>query len=400
MKKRILFVDDEANILDGLRRMLRPQRLEWDMNFAASGQDALSALSEQHYDAVVSDMRMPGMDGAELLAQVQHQYPHIVRIILSGQSDQEAILRSVAPSHRYLAKPCDAQLIKSVLVQSFALRDLLNRDELRSVVAGMDHLPTLPSLYEKLVEMLQSEQTSVHDVGELVASDPVMASEILRLVNSAYFGIGRRITNPSQATTYLGLETIRDLVLAVGLFTQLDAGSTKNFSLEQLWNHCLAVCGFAKRIATHECMPKSIIEDACLAGLVHDLGVLVFATSLPEEFSKARELELNGEIDPNVAEREIFGATHAEVGAYMLGLWGIPETVVAAVAFHHVPTLYPHQEMQPLTVVHVSDACAVDTSPRGGVFSCGPLDHQYINNLGYAERLPEWQSLCGDSMEE
>src|SRR5262245_37814840 len=99
--KKILFVDDEPNVLQGLERMLRSMRHEWEMQFAMSGPAALERLAEQTFDVIVSDMRMPGMTGAQLLTEVSQRHPHIVRIILSGQADQEDILRSVGPTHQY-----------------------------------------------------------------------------------------------------------------------------------------------------------------------------------------------------------------------------------------------------------------------------------------------------------
>src|SRR6185436_12015998 len=92
--KRILFVDDESKILEGLQRMLRPMRDTWEMQFAEGSEAALADLKEQQFDVVVTDMRMPGMNGAQLLSEVRHEYPHIVRIVLSGHSDQELILSS------------------------------------------------------------------------------------------------------------------------------------------------------------------------------------------------------------------------------------------------------------------------------------------------------------------
>jgi len=113
-KKRVLFVDDEPRILDGRRRMLRSMRHEWKMSFAETGQEALAILANQPFDVVVVDMRMPGMDGVQLLSEVRKRH-QIIRIVLSGTADREAILRAVGLAHQYLSKPCDAETLKSVL---------------------------------------------------------------------------------------------------------------------------------------------------------------------------------------------------------------------------------------------------------------------------------------------
>lgn len=120
-KKRILFVDDEPNILSGLKRMLRSMRKEFDLQFAGSGIEALDSMAVHESDIVVSDMRMPGMDGAELLDIIQERYPSAVRIMFTGQADQESVLRTVGVVHQFLTKPCDSDLLRSVLLRAGTL---------------------------------------------------------------------------------------------------------------------------------------------------------------------------------------------------------------------------------------------------------------------------------------
>ena len=110
-KPRIVFVDDEVNILNGIRRSLRGMRTSWDMEFFTSGQAALDGLSKAPAEVVVSDMRMPEMDGAQLLSQVKDRWPQTVRFILSGFSNEEAILRTICPSHQYRANPCESETL-------------------------------------------------------------------------------------------------------------------------------------------------------------------------------------------------------------------------------------------------------------------------------------------------
>ena len=223
MKKRILFVDDEPKILEGLQRTLRSMRQEWEMQFAGSGQEALECLSKEPFDVVVSDMRMPGMDGAQLLKEVMRLYPQIARIILSGHSDQEIVLKSVRIAHQYLAKPCEAETLKSVVTRTCALRELLADDAVRRMVSNMDSIPSLPSLYAEIMEEIQSPNASIQRVGKIISKDMGMTTKILQLVNSAFFGLRRHVSSPSQAVSLLGLDTIRALVLSVHIFTHFDS---------------------------------------------------------------------------------------------------------------------------------------------------------------------------------
>jgi DNA-binding NtrC family response regulator len=138
IKKRILFVDDERKVLDGLQRMLRSMRSEWEMESAISGQEALEILEGKPFDAVVTDMRMPGMDGRQLLEQVKNLHPQVVRIILSGYTDKDLILNSVGLTHQFLSKPCDPEALKTTIARACAMRLLLEDESLISVISKIE----------------------------------------------------------------------------------------------------------------------------------------------------------------------------------------------------------------------------------------------------------------------
>ncbi|HLA96697.1 MAG TPA: response regulator, partial [Pyrinomonadaceae bacterium] len=189
----ILFVDDEPNILEGLQRMLRPLRHEWQMSFANSGAEALALFENEHIDVVVSDMKMPGMDGSELLYAIMQKYPHVIRIILSGYSEKEMVIKTVGTAHQYLSKPCDADILKATVMRVSALRDLLTDETLRRLVSQLPSIPSLPLLYTELIDELGKNEPSTRTVGEIVKKDIGMTVKILQIVNSAFFGLRRRL---------------------------------------------------------------------------------------------------------------------------------------------------------------------------------------------------------------
>jgi HD-like signal output (HDOD) protein len=354
MKKRILFVDDEPNILQGLKRMLRSQRHEWDMTFVESGKQALEVLEHAQFEAVVSDMRMPGMDGAELLNKVKDLYPKMIRFVLSGHSDQELVMRSVGPSHQYLAKPCEPDLLKDKLSAAFTLHTLLRSDEIRTIVAGMTSLPSLPHIYREVVEELQSDDVSIMAVGKLIEQDPGMATKVLQLVNSAYFGIGRQLTSPAEAANFIGLDILKSLVLSEGVFSQFDPAVIEALSLDAVKSKSLLIAQSARQIAKSENADEILCDQAFLAGLLHDMGSLVLAANLPDDYLRACKIAEQDGIDIWDAEQQVFGTSHAEVAAYLLGLWGIDDDVVAAVAYHHKPEHYHAAQFSALTAVYVA----------------------------------------------
>lgn len=388
----ILFVDDEPNILDALQRMLRSMRREWQMFFARNGFDALEMLKEKKIDVIVSDMKMPGMDGAKLLHEVRTLYPNTVRIILSGYSEKEMIMKSITTAHQYLAKPCDSDILKLTVSRACALRDLLLDEKLRSLVSQMRTVPSLPTLYSDLVAELNNDEPSMRHIAEIVKKDIGMTVKVLQIVNSAFFGLRRNITNANEALDFLGLETIISLTLGIGVFSQFENQTVNTDLLTHLWEHSIKVGKMAQAIAESENTKSA--NDAFTAGILHDIGEVVLAFNLPEKFREAQELITNENMTRQQAEKIVFEATHSEVGAYLLGLWGLPNQVVEAIAFHHSPSAIEPNMFSPLTAVHVANAFE-----RYGkrMILDNPdsiIDTDYLKKLNLLEKLPEWLEIC------
>jgi len=339
-------------------------------------------------------MRMPGMDGAQLLNEVKNRYPDIVRFVLSGHSDQELVMRSVGPSHQYMAKPCEPELLKANLAGAFALRKLLASDDLRAIVTNMTSLPSLPALYCAMVEELQSPEVSLIAVGKLIEQDLGMTSKVLQLVNSAYFGIGRKVMSPAEAANFLGLDVLKALVLAEGIFSQFNPAVVKALSLDAVKNRSMQVAKTARAIARFENAGDKIVDQAFLAGLLHEMGSMVLAANSPAEYLHACELSKQEKINILLAEKQIFNTTHAEVGAYVLGLWGIDVDVVTAIAYHHNPLNFPDEKFSALTAVYVASTCFLEQP----LFSDEGL--AYLDKIGMAGHLSDWQKLCSGPEED
>jgi HD-like signal output (HDOD) protein len=398
--KRILFVDDEPNVLQGLQRMLRPLRNEWDTAYAGNGQEALSLLAQSPFDVVVSDMRMPGIDGAQLLNEVMKRYPHMVRIVLSGHSDQQSILRSVGAAHQYLSKPCDADTLKNTVARACGLRELLADKTLTELVAQMNSLPSLPSLYVEVMQELQSPDGSLQKVGQIISKDVGMSAKILQLVNSAFFGLRRHVSSPSEAAVFLGVDTVRALVLSVNIFSQFDRTGVRGFSIEALWTHSSITGALAKQIAKAEGAESKTVDYAFMAGLLHDAGRLVLAANLPAQYSETLFWMRAQKVPLSDAERERFGTTHAEVGAYLLGLWGLPDPIVEAIAYHHRPDQCLERTFSPLTAVHVANALEREGRAQDADEIASQVNVDYLADVGLTNRLEAWRDICRTALQE
>jgi putative nucleotidyltransferase with HDIG domain len=394
--KRILFVDDESMVLDGLRRMLRAMRNEWDMKFVESGHEALETLAGGKFDVIVTDMRMPGMDGCELLNQVRRHYPQVIRIVLSGQSDMDMLLRSVGPAHQFLSKPCDAETLKATVVRVCSIQNLLEDEALIKVVSGIESLPSLPKLYSEVVSELNSAEGSLNRVGEIISKDSGMSAKILQLVNSAFFGLPRHVTSALKAVQFLGFDTVKALVLTVKVFSMFSRDDLEEYSVDELWRHSLGTGLCAREIARGEEWGQEETDETFMAGLLHDIGKLILVEKFPEE---CRELVKRTHHNVNLyeAERQVFGTTHAQIGAYLLGIWGLSEPIIKTVAYHHIPGLCPEPRPNVLAAVYMANIferkslCSLETG------SVPELDAEYLRRQGIADRVTLWRSFCAKS---
>ena len=390
---RILFVDDEVNILRAQQRMLMDMTDQWEMVFAQSGREALSLMAEKPFDVVVTDMRMPEMDGADLLNEVMRLYPDTIRIVLSGHSEHELVLKSVRTAHQYLAKPCDSEQLRSVVGRAQGLRGILAAESLRGVVSKMTTLPSLPDHYRDMMLQVESEEGSMNVLGKVISQDIGMTAKVLQLVNSAFYGLAQHIGDPAHAVRLLGFNTVRSLVLSAHVFSQL-ADGTAQIDFAGLWDHSITTGTIAKRLAAAEGCGQLFQEHALAAGILHDTGKVLLAVNKPEKASVIRFLCAGDAASSPEAEKQAFGTTHAEIGAYLLGLWGLPDPIVEAVAFHHRPADCVAATFTPLTAVHVADA--LEHARRQAPGPCAPLapDAEYLARLGLAERLSIWQNQC------
>jgi len=394
-RKKILFVDDEPNILAGLKRMLRSMRSEMEFFFAENSGQALQCLAEQPIDIVVADMRMPGMDGASLLAAIQKRYPQIIRIMLTGHADDESVMRTVGVAHRFLTKPINAGTLKETLLRSGSLQDMLDNSGLKSLVAGLGTLPSLPETYARLEKQLRQPDCALADIARIIEQDPAMSAKILQLVNSAFFGLYTNVESPGRAVNLLGLDTIKALVLGLGIFSELPVKSGRLFSVTELWGHSMTCATFAKAIAARESNDNVLIEQAFIGGLLHDMGKLLFFAKKHQDYEQAIDQALEDGRPIQEVERDLFGACHGDVGAYLIGLWGLPGPVVEALLFHHRITDYPEPGLSPALIVHVADGLYHRLQP-GQNTTPAPIEMTVLQEADLADRLESWNDLCAE----
>jgi HD-like signal output (HDOD) protein len=385
-KARILIVDDDPFILDALRNLLRKERHRWEMTFAGGGEEALLQLAGAPYDIVLSDMRMPKMDGAELLAKVKELYPSTARMVLSAQASREAVLRAIPVAQQLLPKPCDAAVLVSVFDRTLHLKSLLANQAICDVAGKLDALPSVPQTYLELTETAAGRNSGVADLAIVIERDPAMSAKVLQLVNSAYFGLHQQVSSIRKAVSFLGVELLKGLALGSGTFAAAAGLSVEGFSIERLRDSSLMAARLARRFAAG----SKIADEAFSAALVRDVGEIVLAMAAPAQFSRVlKEARSSGKPLHDV-EMEEFGTSHAEIGAFLLGAWGLPFSIVEAVAFHHRPGVVVDGTYDTLAAVHVAGTL-VDSG------AC-TLDLDFLQRAEVMSNLPAWQAAAAEEI--
>jgi len=391
--KRILFVDDEPAILSALKRSLRPYSGEWEMVFALGGMAALQELEKASFDVLVTDMRMPQMDGAQLLRAVHRHYPSTTRIVLSGYSEMESTLRAVPVAHQFLSKPCEPKLLAETIERTCALQVLMLKRNLLEAVGEVKALPSCPKQYLDLRQAMLQPDCSIQTIADIIQRDIAMSAKVLQLVNSSFFGMPRRIPSIPAVVSYLGSQTISSLVLGAETFrsfgsVQLPGG----FTFEMLHRHAFLTACIAQRV-----MPNGVsAEDAYIAGMLNDIGLLVLSTKDLDKLSDTFDEARFGHETLYAVEQRRFGVSHAEVGAYLLGLWGLSYPVIEAVAHHHDPRRINHEKFGVLDAVHLATALAYESEPKAGLEPLHvEIDQELLRRLEISDdKLAEWRGMA------
>jgi len=398
--KRILFVDDEPHAFDGLQQTLDSQSDNWELAYAPDGETALMLLDATPFDVIVSDAYMPNMDGADLLKSVRDRFPSVVRIVLANQMELEAALRAVPVAHQFLVKPCDPDMLRVAVERATSLSDVLNNRLLANLVGSVQDLPVLPRVYLDLRHALTDPDVPLKSIVRIVEQDVGISAKILQLVNSAFFGLPREITSLQTAVSYIGMQLLQNLVLSAEVFHVFEITKpVKGFSFEEVHMHSQLVAKIAGRIPA----PAAIHGPAIIAALLHDVGKLVLATRSPDHFARALRGAREDRVPVYAAEEALIGISHAEVGAYLLSLWGLPSPVVEAVAHHHHPERLPDVSLDAVGIVHIANSLANEhpvTPPAGGPLPYQFISGDYADRLGIADKIIDWQEFAEASASE
>jgi HD-like signal output (HDOD) protein/CheY-like chemotaxis protein len=388
---RVLFVDDDAWILGGLAESLRRRPSGWEARFALGGEAGLDAIAAQRFDVVVTDLAMPRVDGIAVLCRARELQPDAARIVLSGGAERGAALAAARVAHRYIAKPFREDDLRRAVERAWRLRSLLREEGWRRAAGGVMALPSCPDAYAELSALAGDPEATATDAAALLERDVAMTAKVLQLVNSAFFGLGRRVSRISDAVHFLGLNTLRALVLQAGAFTAFAPDRPiEGFDIAALQRQS----NLAARIAQAIAPDRPTRDDAFTASMLHGVGLLVLAQSDPFDLGVLIADARTGAAPLHAVEYARHGSSHAELGAYVLGMWGLPDPIVEGVAHHHRIDRLVEPRLDIATVVHVAAALAGELVPGAVAASDGGLDAATLAAAGVADRVAEWRAIA------
>jgi putative nucleotidyltransferase with HDIG domain len=397
---RILLVADEPRDLAALKSLLAEAAPNRGLHTVSNTREALTALEKSDFEVVFCDLSSGPEVGAQFLQEVWKLRPRSVRFLLARGLTPDLMVTCALGSHHFLQKPLDAHAISSALSRADAIAQYVRNDRIQSLVSRMRTLPSRPSLYLEVMRELRSPTASAITVGELVEKDLAISTKLIQVVNSAFYGMSQQVTDPAAAVLLLGLETTASLVLSIEAFARFDKVKPIYFSMDKVWRHSQSVAASAKRIAELLCNDPDVARNAFTAGLLHDIGKLALALNFEEQYQGAIKLAEKQKLPPSEVESQVFGATHAETGAYLLSIWGLPLPIVEAVARHHAPARTMEKHFNATIALHLAEQLEYSEDPVRRGSRDVILDLDYPPSLEIGGRMDELKAIVRRQVSE
>lgn len=389
--RRILFVDSDPQAVEDFRRVLGA---DWDVKGSSTAKAALSELRGGFYNVVVASHSLPDMEGTDLLARIRTSYPGAVGFI-AGAPELALQIEESRGGYQFLAKPFDPATLKKTIEHPISAENLVRDTGMRALIARIRVFPTIPSLYLEVTQALDNPTVTTEEIGAIVAKDMAMTTKVLQVLNSPYFSLPQPITEPAHAIGILGFDTIKSLILSLKLMSQYSQVKPVYFSIDSIWRHSTNVAPIAKEFILREADDPVMAAAAYTAGLMHDLGKVILAANFDQQYNEAHTRARAEQRPLPDLEKEIFGVSHGEIGAYLLNVWRMPREVIEAAALHHQPGRAPVRLLSPLTAVHVANVLEHEVHPSNDGLPPPTLDLEYLNELGLADHVEEWRrTLC------
>ena len=362
----------------------------WEPTSVASEADALEQLEERSFDALLVDFNLGNPDASELLNAALEKRPKTTRFLMAYEADLALVAAKVIGSHQILPKPLELASFKNRIEDG--VKDSASDQSASGPVTHVGAAPAAPAIYSEVLKVLETPGVTSEQVGQVIARDSALTTEILRLTKSAYMGLPRDISQPAQGVESLGLEAVKALVMALRFLAEHSHLKPGYLSIDQIWQHSTNVAQIARDLVLFETKDRALASQALAAGLLHDLGKVVLVTNFADLYGRVHSLARKQPVPLWEIEKEMFGATHGEVGACLVGMWSMPGPIVEAAAMHHEPPLGEGEQLTPLAAVHIANVLEHQLRPSDESRVAPVINTAFLNELGLLQRLPIWRA--------
>ncbi len=391
MTTRILIIDEDPKALQDYRDALAPKSGQWTIDYAPCVDEGLRAAQEDKPDVVIAALSIADGHGADILTRFEKIAPDAQRFITATEEDKPKLESTFGSSFQFLPSPCPPARLITEIQRCVAIDNWLGNDRIKKLISKMGEFPSLPPIYLKVVNALNSRDASADAIAQAIAGDLAISAKVLQTVNSSFYGFDEKISNISQAVNILGIDCVKNLVLAIQVFNKMGRTAEQKAITDQLWHHSMSVAVAARRIVAYETKDDKAAEEAYSAGLMHDIGKLVLLNAVPKQFAAARELSNEISIPLKEAEDQVIGCNHAETGAYLLARWGMPANLTEAVALHHEPVNSFGKSFSALAAVHVANAIVHHRQRPDHPGSL--LSEEFLIEIGKADSWEDWLAV-------
>jgi HD-like signal output (HDOD) protein len=366
----------------------------WKSTSVSNEADALAHLERHAFDVLLVDFNLGSPDTtSELLNQALEKRPETIRFLLAYEADLALVAAYVSGPHEIIPKPVEIASLKSRIECGVFPQDSNRNQSGGDPATVASDSPAVPAIYAEVLKALDFPGVTKSQVGEIIARDEALTSEVLRLIKSACPGLPRSITDPVEAVEAMGLETVKALVMALRFLAEHSQLKPGYLSLDKIWEHSTHVAQLARDLMLFETKDRALAGEALAAGLLHDLGKVVLASNFDDLYGRVHSLARNQPVALWDIEKEMFGANHGEIGGCLVGMWNMPSSVVQAVALHHEPPVGEDQQLTPLAAVHIANVLEHQIR-QSDEFRVAPvMSMAFLNDLGLLQRLPVWRAV-------
>lgn len=383
MKLNILTVDKNPSILSQISELLNSSQFEGKYYFTQTIDEAFSIIKKNEINIIICDLNIPQINGIDFLEVLKDDFPSIIRIVLFDHENQiELLLKSVVSAHKFISKPIDSEKFYKIITQTLMLNSFLIEENVLKVLNQIESFPSLPQTYIEIEEELNREDFSIKNISDIVHKDMAIATRILQIVNSPLLGLARVITDIQQAVSLLGMTMLKSLILYTQIFRSFEGNMRVENIQREIWEHSLKVANTSKLLVANF-GNRNDIETAFISGLLHDVGKIIIINNEKFVFD-ILELMKSENIEYNEAEYKILGTTHAEIGAYLLSLWGLPSIIVDSVKNHHKISKIDNNIISVQSAVFIANEYNVSST----------LDSKLLLESGLENLAPQILSVC------